>query len=148
MIHLHDIKAGEHFTTVRRTVTEADMMAFAGVTGDFNPLHTDEVFAREEAPYGTRIVHGPLIVGMSFGLRSERDAWKILALVECRRRFRAPVFPGDTVRGRYAVEEVRESASRPEAGFVTLAVEIVNQHEEVVQDGIDVLMVARDQAPG
>ena len=147
-IHLHDITAGESFTTARRTVTEADMMAFAGVTGDFNPLHTDEVFAREESPFGTRIVHGPLILGISFGLRSVRDNWRVLALVECRRRFLAPVFPGDTVHGRYTVEAVRESASRPTAGFVTLALQILNQNDEVVQEGTDVLMVATERPPG
>ena len=119
------------------------MMAFAGVTGDFNPLHTDEVFAREESLFGTRIVHGPLILGLSFGLRSVRDDWKVLALLECRRRFVAAVFPGDTVHGRYTVEAVRASASRPTSGLVTLAVQIVNQREEPVQDGIDVLLVAR-----
>jgi 3-hydroxybutyryl-CoA dehydratase len=146
-IHLDDISAGERFTTARRTLTEADMMAFAGVTGDFNALHTDEIFAREETPFGRRIVHGPLILGLSFGLHSVRDDWKILALMECRRRFLAPTFPGDTVHGRYTVEAVRESASKPQTGFVTLAVEIVNQRDEVVQEGTDVLMIAREAPP-
>lgn len=141
-IHLRDITPGDRFTTERRTVTEDEMMTFAGVTGDFNAVHTDEEFAREQTPFGRRIVHGPLVLGVSFGLRSVRDDWKILALVECNRRFRAPVFPGDTVHGRYAVEEVRASRSRPGTGLVTLAVEIVNERGEVVQEGTDVLMVA------
>jgi len=141
-VYLRDIHEGERFTTARRTVTEGDMMAFAGISGDFNALHTDEVFAREETPFGRRIVHGPLVLGMSYGLRSVRDDWKILALVECRRRFVAPVFPGDTLHGRYTVEGVRVSSSRPATGFVTLALQIVNDREEVVQEGTDVLMVA------
>jgi acyl dehydratase len=103
--------------------------------------------SREETPFGRRIVHGPLILGLSFGLRSVRDDWKILALLECRRRFVAPVFPGDTVHGRYAVESVRESSRRPGTGVVTLAVEIVKEPDVVVQEGIDVLMVGDGADP-
>jgi acyl dehydratase len=143
-VYLRDIHEGERFTTARRTITEADVMAFAGVTGDFNAVHTDALFAREETPFGRRIAHGSLILGLSFGLRSARDDWKILALLECRRRFAAPVFPGDTVHGRYAVEAVRASKSRPGTGIVTLGVQIVNERDEVVQEGTDVLMVADD----
>ena len=146
-VYLRDIAEGERFTTARRTITEADVMAFAGVTGDFNAVHTDEVFAREETPFGRRIVHGPLILGLSFGLRSVRDDWKILALLECRRRFVAPVFPGDTVHGRYAVESVRASSRRPGTGVVTLAVAIVKEPDVVVQEGIDVLMVGDGADP-
>jgi 3-hydroxybutyryl-CoA dehydratase len=116
--------------------------AFAGVTGDFNPLHTDEVFAREQTPFGTRIAHGPLVLGISYGLSSPRERWKILALAGCERRFRAPVFPGDTVWGVYEVLELRASRSRPGTGFVTLAVEIHSDRGEVVQDGRDTLMMA------
>jgi acyl dehydratase len=146
-VYLGDIHEGDRFATARRTITEADVMAFAGVTGDFNALHTDAVFARDETPFGRRIAHGPLILGLSFGLRSVRDDWKILALLECQRRFAAPVFPGDTVHGRYAVEAVRASSSRPGSGIVTLAVEIVNERDEVVQEGTDVLMVADGEEP-
>jgi 3-hydroxybutyryl-CoA dehydratase len=147
MIHFDELTAGERFTSARRTLTEADMMAFAGVTGDFNPLHTDAVFAREEGLFGARVVHGPLLLAMCFGLRSARDDWKILALVECRRRFVAPVFPGDTVHCRHTVEALRASESRPGTGVVTVAVEVVNQHDAVVQEGTDVLLLARDQTP-
>jgi 3-hydroxybutyryl-CoA dehydratase len=84
---------------------------------------------------------------MCFGLRSARDDWKILALVECRRRFVAPVFPGDTVHCRHTVEALRASESRPGTGLVTVAVEVVNQHDAVVQEGTDVLLLARDQTP-
>jgi acyl dehydratase len=146
-VHLRDIHEGDRFTTARRTITEADVMAFAGVTGDFNAVHTDALFARDETPFGRRIAHGPLILGLSFGLHSVRDDWKILALLECHRRFAAPVFPGDTVHGRYAVEAVRASSSRPGTGIVTLAVEIVNERDEVVQRGVDVLMVADGEEP-
>lgn len=128
--------------TSRRTVTEADVAAFAGVSGDFNPLHTDEIFARDQSPFGTRIVHGPLVLSISYGLRSIRDDWKILALVSCERTFTAPVFPGDTVWGEYEVVESRASKSRPGIGFVTLAMSIHSDRSAVVQQGRDVLMLA------
>jgi acyl dehydratase len=63
--YLEDIEVDSTFKTGRRTVTEADVVAFAGVSGDFNPLHTDEVFAREETPFGGRIAHGPLVLSIS-----------------------------------------------------------------------------------
>ncbi len=141
-VHIEDIEVGLRFETSRRTVTEADVVAFAGVSGDFNPLHTDEIFASTESRFGRRIAHGPLVLSISYGLRSVRDDWKILALVECQRRFRAPVFPGDTVWGEYEVIEVRDSRSQPHAGFVSLQVYIRSDRSEVVQEGRDVLMVA------
>ena len=142
VIRLQDIEVGSTFITSRRTVTEADIAAFAGVSGDFNAIHTDEIFAREQTPFGTRIAHGPLVLGMSYGLRSERDDWEILALAACERRFKAPVFPGDTVWGEYEVLECRASESRPGTGFVTLSVQIHSDRGMVVQEGQDVLMVA------
>jgi 3-hydroxybutyryl-CoA dehydratase len=146
-VHLHEIAPGQSFASARRTLTDADIVAFAGVTGDFNPLHVDETFAREDGLYGARIVHGPLVLAMCFGLRSVRDDWKVLALIECSRRFVAPVFAGDTVQARYTVEAVRESESRPTAGYVTVAVSVVNQRDEVVQEGTEVLMVANETPP-
>jgi acyl dehydratase len=142
MMHLEEIEVGTTFQTSRRTVTEADIAAFAGVSGDFNPLHVDEIFAREQTPFGGRIAHGPLVLSMSYGMRSVRDEWKILALASCERRFRAPVFPGDTVWGTYEVLERRASRSRPGVGFVTLGVSIHSDRGDVVQEGRDVLMVA------
>jgi 3-hydroxybutyryl-CoA dehydratase len=140
--HLEDIEVGAKFTSARRTVTEADIGAFAGVSGDFNPLHVDEIFAREETPFEGRIAHGPLVLSISYGLASIRDSWKILALIECERRFRAPVYPGDTVWGLYEVLDARASRSRPGTGFVTLAVQIHSDRGDLVQEGRDVLMLA------
>jgi acyl dehydratase len=140
-VYLEEIEVGMTFHTSRRTVTEADIVAFAGVSGDFNPLHTDEIFAREQTPFGGRIAHGPLVLSMSYGLRSVRDDWKILALVSCERTFTSPVYPGDTVWGDYEVLECRRSNSRPGAGFVTLDVSIRSDRGQIVQKGRDVLML-------
>src|ERR1700677_1327842 len=141
-VHLEEIAVGASFQTSMRTGTEADVGTFAGVTGDFNPLHVDEIFAREQTPFGGRIAHGPLVLGISYGLRSVRDDWKILALASCERSFRAPVFPGDTVWGVYEVLDSKASRSRPGVGFVTLGVRILSDRDQVVQEGRDVLMLA------
>jgi 3-hydroxybutyryl-CoA dehydratase len=141
-IYLEEIEPGTGFRTARRTVTEADVVAFAGVSGDFNPMHVDEIFAREQTPFDGRIAHGPLVLSMSYGLRSIRDRWKILALAECQRRFRAAVYPGDTVWAVFEVLETRASRTRPGIGFVTLAVQVHSDRGEIVQDGSDVLMLA------
>jgi 3-hydroxybutyryl-CoA dehydratase len=140
--HLEEIELGARFQTSRRTVTEADIVNFAGVSGDFNPLHVDELFAREQTPFDGRIAHGPLVLSMSYGLRSVRDDWRILALASCERSFRSPVYPGDTVWGEYEVLERRVSRSRAGIGFVTLGVSIHSDRGEIVQEGRDVLMVA------
>ena len=71
--HLEEIEPGARFQTSRRTVTEADIVNFAGVSGDFNPLHVDELFAREQTPFEGRIAHGPLVLSMSYGLRAGRQ---------------------------------------------------------------------------
>lgn len=140
-IYLEDIEVGQEGTSARRTVTEADVMAFCGVSGDFNPLHTDELFIREETPFRGRIAHGLLVLAISSGLRSEADDWLVIAYLEAQRRFLAPTYPGDTIEARWRVESVRRSRSRPETGVVTLSVEVVNQDGEVVQAGTDVLLV-------
>ena len=140
-VYLEDIEVGHEVVTARRTVTEADIMAFCGVSGDFNALHTDEVFIREETPFRGRIAHGLLVLAISSGLKSEWDDWHLVAYLEAQRRFVAPTYPGDTIQARWRVESVRRSRSRPDTGVVTIAVEVVNQDGEVVQAGTDVVLV-------
>ena len=60
-------EVGQRFETPRRTITEADIVAFSGLSGDYNPVHTDEVFAAG-TEFGSRIAHGPMGIGMAFGL--------------------------------------------------------------------------------
>jgi acyl dehydratase len=141
-IFLEDLDVGLEVVSVRRTVTEADIVAFAGLSGDFNPLHTDEVFAREETPFEGRIAHGLLIVAIADGLRSEFQDWAHLAWLETQRQFVGPTYPGETIRLVRRVEEVRRSSKRPDTGIVTVSTEVIKQDGTVVQRGRDVLMVA------
>ena len=96
---------------------------------------------REHTPFRDRIAHGHLVLSITGGLRSELDGWRIVADPDCRRRFLAPVYAGDTIHATYLVTELRLSRSRPGTGVVTCEVETLNQEADVVQQGIDVLLV-------
>jgi acyl dehydratase len=139
-----DLAVGFRFETPRRTVTEADVVAFCGVSGDFNPLHTDAVFAAG-TPYGERIAHGALVLSLATGLRQRLGLFDgtLLGFLEIRSwKFTAPVRIGDTIRVVNEVTELRET-SNPGRGIVVQRVEVVNQNDEIVQNGEFVLMVAR-----
>lgn len=140
--YLEDMSIGSEMETAGRTITEADIVAFAGVSGDFNPLHVNEEWARTRG-FGGRIAHGLLVTVISVALRCpEMDDLEVLAFLEECRSFTSPVFPGDTITATWRVEENRRSRSQPDRGILRLAIEVTNQDDTVVQAGHDVLMVA------
>ena len=136
-----DIEVGLSGVTARRTVTEADIAAFSGISGNFDPLHTDDVSATR-SPYGRRIAQPGLVLAIADGLVSPGRRWRVAGYVEIYRRLRAPVFAGDTVRVRWRVESLGASRSMADAGLVRTIVTVVNQDEETVQDGTDQLLVS------
>jgi 3-hydroxybutyryl-CoA dehydratase len=142
LLYLEDISVGDAFTTAARTITETDIVSFACLSGDFNPLHIDHEWARR-GPFGRPIAHGLLSLAISSGLRSRLDQLTILAFLEETRRFKGPVFPGDTLRCVYTVSDVIPSSSKPDRGVVKLDVRLDNQRGESVQIGEDVLLVQR-----
>src|ERR1041384_6691230 len=109
MGHTYDeFEIGQRFETPRRTVIEADISAFAELTADFNPVHMDARFAAQSGFKG-RITHGPMIVGMAFGLASRADVMDgtVLALLEIGWKFVKPVSPGDTISAVFTVLDKR-----------------------------------------
>jgi 3-hydroxybutyryl-CoA dehydratase len=137
-----DISVGDRYTSAGRTVTEADIMAFAGVSGDFNRLHTDDEWVRRETTYDGRIAHGLLVLSITSGLRTPvLDDYHVLGYLHVARSMKAPTYPGDTITAHHVVSSVRPSRSRPGSGVVTLDVEVVKTDGTVVQAGQDVLMV-------
>ncbi len=116
--YYEDFEPGRTIVTPGRTITEADIAAFAGLSGDFNPLHTDEVFARE-AGLGGRIAHGPMVLGMAFGLGARAGLFDetVLGLLGVQWTFEQVVRPGDTLRASIVVLDMR-TTRRPDRGIV------------------------------
>jgi 3-hydroxybutyryl-CoA dehydratase len=120
---------GETFVTRGRTVTEADVVGFAALTGDWHPQHSDAVWAAESA-FGERIAHGMLVISFAVGLASF-DPERVLAL----RRigdvvFKRPVRIGDTIHVEGKVDALRELDDA--TGLVTWAWRILNQDGQLV----------------
>lgn len=123
------------FESVGRTVTEADVVHFAGISGDFNPLHTDATFA-EKTPFGQRIAHGMLAASISTGLGQTLGIFEgtTMALMTQTFDYKAPVFFGDTIRLRLTVREVRAS-SKGGKGVVTFSSDVLKQDDTVAVAG-------------
>lgn len=139
---LEDFKAGEVMESPARTITESDVMAFAGLSGDYNPIHTDAEFAAT-TPFGQRIAHGLLGLAVLSGLGSRSGALDGTALAFLgieEWKFSKPILFGDTVRVRTTVLETRK-ASRPGTGVLRRRMELVNQRGEVAQSGVFVSLV-------
>jgi 3-hydroxybutyryl-CoA dehydratase len=141
LIHLEDIEIGLELVTGPREVTAHDITVFADLTGDHNPLHTDPAAVAEGSPYDAPIAHGLLITSISSGQPTAADGWALGIYLEETRRFVAPVYAGDAIRTLSTVTDVRRSRSKPDRGVVTLDVRVVNQRDEVVQAGVDVVLV-------
>ena len=119
-------------------------MNFAGVSGDFNSLHTDAVHAAG-TPFGERLVHGVLVLAIATGLRQRGALFDgtLLAFLEIRSwRFVSPVRIGDTIHVVTEVTELTET-SKPDRGIAIQHVEVRNQRDEVVQAGEFVTMLRR-----
>jgi len=129
-----DLKVDQEWESLGRTVTEADLVNFAGLSGDFNPIHMDAEFAAT-TPFRQRIAHGILIFSLGSGLALFSPAVRTLAfksLIDWQ--FKEPVFIGDTVRLHSRVLNV-ESRARGRRGIVTWHRQILNQHRKIVQEG-------------
>jgi acyl dehydratase len=143
-LFFEDVEVGFRFETPGRTVTEADLVAFAGVSGDFNPLHTDSAFAAESI-YGERIAHGALVVSLATGLRQRVGLFDgtLMGLLEIRAwRFTRPVRIGDTIRVACEVTELRPT-SKPDRGIMVQHIEVLEQAGTVVQSGEFVMLLRR-----
>jgi len=143
--YYEELEIGRRFETPRRTVIDADIATFAGLTADFNPLHMDEVFAAE-SDFKGRITHGPMIVGMAFGLASRTDLMDgtVLGLLDIAWTFKKPVRPGDTISAVVTVLDKRLT-KQPNRGVVTLQLDVLNQRDEVAQVGTAKVLVRRKE---
>jgi len=126
-----DFKEGMVLESPGRTITIVDIVNFAGVSGDFNPIHVDEEYARKTL-FGRRIAHGVLTLAVMTGLWDSMGFLRgtVIAFYGIDKlRFTKPVYPGDTVKVRITVVEKKE---KEKGGVVTLRNEVLNQNGEVV----------------
>ena len=138
---------GAEFESPARTVTEADIVAFAGLSGDYNPLHVNEEYCRNTI-FGGRIAHGPLVYAIAAGLLFQLHLYDdtLIAFLGFENlRFTKPVKPGDTIRARIKVLEKRE-ASDPGRGVMKRQLQVLNQRGEIVQEGVQAFLLKRKPA--
>jgi acyl dehydratase len=138
-----DFEIGRNFTTGGRTVTDADLVLFSGISGDYTRLHLDEEYAKGQM-FGGRVGHGMLGVSIATGLIAQLGTMQdtAMGLLEFSCRFTGPLRPGDTVYVRQVVTAMRET-SKPDRGVVTFSVEMFNQRDEAVFAGEEKIMLRR-----
>jgi acyl dehydratase len=139
-----DVEVGFRFTTSGRTLTEADLVNFAGVSGDFNPLYTDAEHAAGTV-FGQRVAHGTLVLSLAAGLRQRTMLFDgtLLGLLEIRSwRFVKPVAIGDTITVDVSVTDLQET-SNAERGVMTQLLEVHNQRDELVAAGELIALLRR-----
>jgi acyl dehydratase len=145
---LSDFVQGTVVRTRARTITEADIVAFAGLTWDFYPLHTDEEYA-SRTRFGTRIAHGPLIYAISIGIMPiEFFGDAIIAFLGIEQlRHRLPVLAGDTIDVTATVIEAKPT-STAQGGVVKLRYVTENQRREVVMEMIANFLMRSESMEG
>ena len=134
--YLSEFTVGEKFTTLSQTVTETDVILFAGITGDKNPIHTDKTYA-EKLPFGTRIAHGLLGAGIATGLwgRMGMVDGSAIAALDTYWKFVGAIPIGDTIHCEITVQDIKRSEKKPDRGVLNLEYAIINQDGKVCQTG-------------
>jgi acyl dehydratase len=140
-LYFDDFHIGQKFITKSRTITETDVLSFAGLSWDHNQLHTDAEYAAN-TQFGKRIAHGLLGVIAHAGLSYQLTEDSILALLELNWQFKGPIFLGDTIHVEQVVKELRES-STGDRGILKFEKQVINQRDEVVQTGTTTILLAK-----
>ncbi len=141
-----DLFVGMTFRSPGRTILDADLIQFAGMTGDYSELHTSDVYAKA-SQFGRRVAHGMLGLAYAHGLMWPRTgelretAIAFLGIEDWR--FVGPIFVGDTIFVEYAIASLRDSKSRPTQAIATFDVKLVNQDGAVLQQGRKALLVSK-----
>jgi acyl dehydratase len=140
-LYFDEVQVGASCISPSYEVTEARVMAYAELTGDFTPVHTDEAYAKT-TPFGTRVAHGLFGLSIADGLKTTSDLlFQPGMSLGWEWSFAAPIFLGDSVRVKFHVASKRESKSRPGWGILVLPSELINQRDEVVQKGEHRVMI-------
>jgi len=142
-----ELRPGDTFLSPGRVLQQSDISDFAELSGDSNPVHLDEQFARG-TPFRGRIAHGLLVQSIASGLAWQTGVFRgtIVALAEMSMRFEAPVRPGDTIRVELSVLS-KEVSPGPRRGHVRWRTKVQNQTSETVIDGEWLTLLQRARAP-
>jgi len=143
-LYWEDWEIGKEYVSASRTITEADIIHFAGISGDYNPLHIDEEYCKKTI-FGTRIAHGPLVYSIAAGLLFQLhlyDDTLIAFLGFDSLKFTKHVIAGDTITAKISVLEKRET-SKPDRGVMKRSLKVYNQNNEMVQDAVQAFLLKR-----
>jgi acyl dehydratase len=142
-LYYEEFQVGQKIVSVGRTVTEGDIMTFAGLSGDYNQLHTDAEFSKK-GNFGQRIAHGLLGLSITSGLalRTGFLEGTVIAFREISEwKFTKPIFIGDTIHAEMVVTDTKPYP-RLNGGSVSIVFDVKNQREETVMKGTWVVIVA------
>ena len=142
-LYFDEFEVGQEIVTVGRTITESDVVSFAGLSGDYNLIHTDAVYS-QNSPFGQRVAHGLLVLSIAMGLavRTGFIEGTVLAFREISNwKFIKPVFIGDTIHVLMNVIETKEFR-RIGGGNVTIELDVKNQNDETVMKGNWVVLMS------
>ncbi len=134
-LYFEEFNVGDTVTSAARTITEADIVSFAALSGDWNAIHVDAEFAKS-GMFGERIAHGLLGLSIASGLAVRLGFIEdtVIAFMGLDWKFRAPIKIGDTIHMRAQIAE-KKPMPRLGGGLVTLNVEVLNQRDETTQKG-------------
>jgi acyl dehydratase len=142
-LYFEEFQAGQKIITAGRTVTEADIVAFAGLSGDYNQIHTDAEYSKT-SPFGQRVAHGLLGLAIASGLAVQTGVMRgtVMAFREVNEwKFVQPIFIGDTIHVELEVLETK-ALRRIGGGAVVIALEVKNQRDQTVMKGTWTVLIA------
>ena len=140
--YFEEFRVGDVVVSASRTISETDVVNFAGLSGDYTQMHTDAEFARQSM-FGQRVAHGLLGLSVASGLAAQLGFIEgtVLAFRELTWKFSLPIFFGDTIHVKAIVANLKVMR-RLGGGAVTFDVQVINQEDKAVQRGQWVVLVA------
>jgi acyl dehydratase len=142
-----EFEVGQHIISTGRTITESDIVSFAGFSGDYNQIHTDAEFSKA-TPFGQRVAHGLLGLSIASGLAMRTGVLEgtVIAFREINNwKFSSPIYIGDTIHVELTIVETR-SLPRLGGGAVIIELVVKNQRDETTMKGTWTALVASKAA--